>query len=249
LLGAGAFGIIAGGGAYVMKDRAGEAAPRIALASAALPKDRAGLDAAIRDYILTHPEIIPQAMEQLQNQQAAKTVTLNRKQIETPFAGAWAGNPAGDVTLVMFSDYACGFCKASAPDIDRLLKEDKGLKVVWRELPVLGPESEVAARVGLAAAKQGRFWDFHNRMFAANGALDDDKIAVVQKAAALDPARVRTDGSARDVSQEISANLMLARTLRISGTPSFIVGDQLLQGAVGYDTLRKAISDHRAKRG
>jgi protein-disulfide isomerase len=198
----------------------------------------------VRDYILNHPEIIPEAMKRLQDRETGKLVSAHRSALQTPFPGAWAGARDADVTLVMFSDYSCGYCRASVPDVDRLLREDKKLRIVWRELPILGPGSDQAARVSLAAAKQGKYLDFHRRMFAA-GTPSAAKLATVSKAAGVDAAGAR----GADIEREIDANIALARTLGLTGTPSFIVGDRVLMGAVGYDELKKAVSEARAKKG
>jgi len=206
--------------------------------------NRAAIETVVRDYILNHPEIIPEAMKRLQERDAANMLASNRKALETPFPGAWAGARDGDATLVMFSDYSCGFCRSSVPDIERLLAEDKKLKIVWRELPILGPGSELAAREALAAAGQGKYMAFHRRMFAA-GPPDAVKLANVSRAVGL-TAGIR---SRAEIDREIENNLALARTLGLTGTPSFVVGDRLLMGAVGYEALKKAVAEARAKKG
>jgi protein-disulfide isomerase len=204
----------------------------------------ASIEATIHDYILDHPEILPEAMHRLDMREAAKGISAERRAIEAPFASAWAGNPRGDVTLVMFTDYSCGYCRASAPDVKRLLAEDPRLKVVWREIPILGPDSETAARAALAAVKQGHFWAFHQAMFAG-GRADPARIAAVTREMGLDTGRLAADESGADVRQEIAANLALAGRLGVSGTPAFVIGDQMLSGAVGYDALVKAIAEAR----
>jgi protein-disulfide isomerase len=128
--------------------------------------DRAEIEKIVREYILTHPEILPEAMQNLQARELAKAVEANRKDIETPFEGAWAGAADGDVVLVEFFDYACGYCRAAVDDVERLIREDTKLKVVYREMPVLGQASYDAARAALAVAKQGKYAAFHKAMFA-----------------------------------------------------------------------------------
>ena len=210
--------------------------------------DRAQTDVAVRNYLLAHPEVIPEALQRLQSQDTARTIQASRQAIEAPFAGAWAGNPKGDVTLVMFTDYACGYCRASTPDIERLLASDPKLKVVWREIPVLGPDSEVAARAALAAAKQGRYLAFHRALFAG-GRPDAPHLAQAAQAAGLDPARLQADRSGADVARELDANIALATQLKVEGTPAFVVGNEMLGGAVGYDRLAQAITAARAAKG
>lgn len=225
-----AFAIGAGATALVM---ATTGTPQVADA------ERAKIEAVVRDYILAHPDIIPEAMEKLQQRETGKAVEAQRARIETPFASAWAGNPRGSATLTIFFDYACGYCRASLPDIERLLKEDKDLRIVFRELPILSEDSELAARASLAAAKQGKFKAFHDALYAA-GRPSAATIAQVQKAIGVAPA-----AATPDIQAEIDANIEIARALRFTGTPSWVIGDQVLNGAVGYDDLKAAIAEAR----
>jgi protein-disulfide isomerase len=211
-------------------------------------KDRAAIEAVVRDYILAHPEIIPEAINRMREKQATDAYTANKSKLETPFASAWAGAEKGDVTLVMFSDYACGYCRASLPEINRLIAEDPKLKVVWREIPILGPGSELAAKGSLAAAKQGKFIEFHNRMFAA-GRPDGGKVSSVLRSLGLDNKRLESDVESAAVSEELQANMKLVSSLDSEGvaTPTFFVGGQMLKGAVGYGALKEAIAEARKK--
>lgn len=234
-------GLLAGAGAMALAGVTGAGAP--------VGKDRAAIEQVVHDYILAHPEIIPEAMQKLQDKQAAQTIDAHRAALETPFAGAWAGASAkdADVTLVEFFDYACGFCRASVPDVDRLLASDPKVRVVFRELPILGDESDEAARVSLAAARQGKFLAFHRKMYAAGGP-SKASIASAQAASGLNAAGVAAAHDDPAVKDEIARNIDLARTLGLSGTPSFVVGDQVLSGAVGYDALVKAVAEARARK-
>ena len=202
---------------------------------------------AVRAYILDHPEIIPEAVAKLQQRETGKVLSDNRTRLQTPFSGAWAGAANGDVVLVEFTDYACGFCRASVADIDRLLAEDKKLKIVYREIPILGPGSEQAAILALAAARQGRHAAVHRALFAA-GSPSAAKSAAVAAQAKLDPAA--TAGAATDpvIAKEISDNLALARDIGLTGTPTFVIGNRILSGAVGYDTLKQAVADARSEK-
>ncbi|MGE0179560.1 MAG: DsbA family protein [Sphingomonas sp.] len=203
--------------------------------------DRAATEAIVRDYILAHGEIIPEAMERAQNRRSARSVDRHRSALETPFHGAWAGADDGDVVLVQFFDYSCGYCRQSNADVDRLLREDNRLRVVWRELPVLGPDSEAAARVSLAAAQQGRFRDFHTRMFM----LGRPTAGLLQQAS--QGSGVQPAAETAEMRTELARNIEMARAIGASGTPTFVVGDQVLQGAVGYEALRDAIRQARAR--
>jgi protein-disulfide isomerase len=196
---------------------------------------------SVRDYLLANPEVLPEAMDRLREREAARVVSANRSSLETPFAGAWAGAADGDVVLVEFFDYACGYCRKSNSDIDRLLSEDPRLKVVWREWPVLGPDSEAAARASLAAAQAGRFRPFYDTLFAA-GRPTPEALAKARAAIGLSG---ELPAAAAD--RELERNFQLARSLEATGTPTFVVGDQILQGAVGYEALKDAIKVARAK--
>ncbi|WP_188235646.1 thioredoxin domain-containing protein [Sphingopyxis sp. LK2115] len=204
------------------------------------------VETVVADYIKANPQIIPEALQAQRGREIAKAIDAVRPALEKPYAGAWAGNADGDVTLVVFTDYACGFCRASVPDVDRLIREDKRLKVVFRELPIIAPQSRDAAIMALAAARQGKYDAFHHAMFAASS-LDPDAIA-----AAAARAGVVTDGSADATAnealfqREIDSNMAIASQLQLNATPTWIVGDQLLQGQVGYDVLRQAIGKARA---
>ncbi|MBU3078311.1 DsbA family protein [Sphingomonas sp. XMGL2] len=210
----------------------------------AMPSNRAEMESLVHDYIMAHPEIIPQAMAKAQENAVAQLVRANKSALETPYAGAVGGNPRGDVTLVEFFDYACGYCRASVADVDRLIADDRNLRVVFREFPILSPQSEVAARSSLSAAKAGTFMAFHRAMYA-KGKVTAADIAQVEKATGTPhPGQIDADHD-----KELEKNVMLARALQLSGTPAFIVGDRILNGAVGYDQLKAAIDAERAKKG
>jgi protein-disulfide isomerase len=208
---------------------------------------RDAIDAMVRQYILDHPEIIPEAINRLQEREVTKLLDSNRQEIETPFGSAWAGNPDGDVVMVEFFDYACPYCRASKADVDRLLAEDKKLKVVYRDFPVLGPASDEAAMASLSAAQQGRYKAFHNAMFAA-GRPSREKVIATVRQARLDEARTARDLGTDAHKAEIQKNLDLGRALGLTGTPAYVVGNRILSGAVGYDEMKKAIADARAAR-
>jgi protein-disulfide isomerase len=227
---AGVLGAVIGAGAVMIADYSGAG------------QDKAAIGRIVHEYVLAHPEILPEAMQRLQERQSAKLVAAHRKAIERPFGGAWAGAANGDVTLVEFTDFACGFCRASLPAVTRLLEEDPRLKVVYREIPILSPASAAAAKVALGASSSERYGTFRRDLYAA-GPPTPENIAAAAASASIDP----NAGNSAAVSQEIDDNLALARTLGIGGTPSFVVGDRLISGAVGYDTLKQAIAAARAK--
>jgi protein-disulfide isomerase len=197
----------------------------------------------VRAGLLADPAILSDAVDALRNAQYQPVLDANRAALETPYASSWKGAAKPEVTLVEFFDYACPYCKASNPHVDRLLAEDKGLRVVYRELPILGPDSVTAARLSLAASKTGRFNQFHDTLWAA-GRPAPDTIAAASKAAGISPAAAKdAEGEA-----ELKRNFQLAGQLGATGTPLFVVGDAVLSGAVGYEALKAAI-DRARKRG
>ena len=207
--------------------------------------DKAAVEQTVREYILAHPEILPEAMENLRKRETDKQLGAVGDKLEVPFPGAVLGNPNGTVTLVEFTDYACGYCRKSVPDVEALIAANPDLRVVIRELPIIAPTSADAARWSLAAAEQGRFPAFHKAMFAA-GRTDLPSIETAAQAAGLDMDRARRFIDDPRVKAELSANLDFARQLGIDGTPSWVVGDQLLAGAVGKDALHQAVGEVRS---
>jgi protein-disulfide isomerase len=205
--------------------------------------DKAAIERIVHDYIMEHPEILPEAMEHLRDREVAKAVVANRSMIETPFAGAWEGSATPDVTLVEFFDYACGYCRASISVIDRLLKEDPKLRIVYREFPVLGPDSEAAAKVSLAAAKAGKYGTFHRALFA-EGRPEPRAVSRVAQKLGIDA----SFGNSPEATREVANNMELQRALNLTGTPSWVIGDKVLSGAVGYDALKAAIAEARARK-
>ncbi|MBA3678083.1 MAG: thioredoxin domain-containing protein [Sphingosinicella sp.] len=200
----------------------------------------------IRSYILEHPDLLPEAMQNLQNTELAKAVADNKTALEKPFGNAWAGAADGDVVLVEFFDYACPYCRKSNSDVARLLAEDEKLKIVWRDLPVLGEPSVAAAEASLSAAKQGKFHQFHDAMFET-ARPTPNAIAGARAAAGVTSPAGATASAPPEIRAEIQRNYDLASAVRATGTPLFVVGDKVLQGAVGYEALKQAVAEARAR--
>jgi protein-disulfide isomerase len=196
----------------------------------------------VRHGLLADPKILSDTVDALRDAQYAPVLEGSRAAIETPFASSWKGAAKPEVTLVEFFDYACPYCKASNPHVDRLLQEDKGLRVVYRELPILGPDSVNAARLSLEASKLGRFAQFHDSLWAA-GRPAADTNAAAAKIAGIDAA----PKSDPEIEAELKKNFQLAGQLGATGTPLFVIGDRVMNGAVGYDALKEAIAAARRK--
>ena len=208
-------------------------------------KDKAAVEAIVHDYILENPEIITEAVQVLQQRRTLGQLNAVRNQIETPFASAWTGNPNGDVTIVEYSDYACGYCAQSVADVEKLVAGDKNVKVVFRELPILSDESTAAAKMALAAAKQGKFNAFHTGLYAM-GKPTDASIDAAARKAGLDIAKAKNFASSSAANEEIQNNLTIAQQLSFSGTPSWVIGERTYSGALGLEGLRDAVAKARA---
>lgn len=198
-------------------------------------------DERTKEYLLSNPEILPQMAEAYQRQEAERRLAGIAEQVMGNFPGAVLGNPEGSKVLVKFTDYNCGFCRASRPDIDRLIAEDPELKVVIREWPIFRG-SEIASRMGLAAAKQGKFAEFHDAMFELEPATPES-VEQAATQAGMDIERARVDMAGEDISTEIAKNNALAAQLGFGGTPSWVTSNSAFEGAVGYAALKDAVDN------
>lgn len=228
-------GLLIGGIAMYLFTTSGHGAP---------PGERARMEAVVREYVLAHPELIPEAMQRLQDKQTGNAVATNRRAIETPFGNAWAGNPKGDVTVVEYFDYNCGYCRASLPLVRQLIESDPNVKVVFREWPILAESSIDAAKLSLAAAEQGKFEAFHDALYNA-GPVSPETMKAAAAKAGVDPAGVAGLGDRAD--KEIAQNRAIARELGLNGTPSWVIGDKVVSSMLPLETLQKLVAEARAK--
>ncbi len=194
----------------------------------------------VRDALVANPDMLIEAGEALRDKQFASTLAPIRASLERPFHSSWQGADKPEVTLTYFFDYACGYCRQSNPVIERLLKEEKGLRVVYRELPILGPDSVAAARVSLAASRAGKFVQYHDALYAA-GRPGPDTIAVAARSVGISPQPA--DDPAQEA--ELKSNMGLASQLGATGTPLFVIGNRVINAAVGYDKLKEAVEAAR----
>jgi len=218
------------------------------------PAQKKAIESVIHDYLLNHPDVLLEAVQAADDKmktdahdKAAKALTDRHHDIFDDPASPAAGNPHGDVTMVEFFDYRCPYCKQVEPALGSLLGADRRLRFVYKEFPVLGPVSTTAARAALAAKKQGKYDAFHAAMMAAKGQINDQAVYDVAGSVGLDLDRLKRDMAAPETESQLKANLDLAEALDIRGTPAFIIGDQIIPGAVGLDALKQAIADARGK--
>jgi protein-disulfide isomerase len=215
-----------------------------------LPADQ--VEKIVRDYLLREPEIIYQALQELQRREAEATAARQRAAIadnrsellEAPHTPI-GGDPEGDVTLVEFFDYRCAYCRRVVLSMQALLQEDRDLRVAFKDLPVLGPDSVLAARAALASRLQGGYVPFHFALMAADD-LSIEGIRAAAVSVGLDPDRLEKDMASAQVSAAIDAHYKLANALGIEGTPAFVIGDQLVPGAVDKARLEELIRQQRS---
>lgn len=192
-----------------------------------------------RAWLVANPEILPEMAEALENREAQATLAEVGDTVTRPFPGAVLGNPQGARTLVKFTDYGCSYCRASEADVAKLIAADPALRVVIREWPIFDG-SEDAARMALAAARQGKYPAFYKAMFAG-GQPSPAAVQRAAQAAGLDMAQARADAASDEVAAELAQNMQLARTLGFTGTPSWVAEGRILEGAVGFDRLKQAL--------
>lgn len=216
--------------------------------------DKAAIEKIIKEFLLREPEIIYQALEELQQRRELEQANRQREMIvakkDQIFADATdpvLGNPQGDVTLVEFFDYRCGYCRNMVPGMRAMLEQDKKLRLVLKEFPILGPDSLVATKAALAARKQGKYNEMHFALFQAKD-LSEAGVVQIAKNLGLDAARLQQDMKHEDVEKEIARTRELATELGITGTPSFVVADNLIPGAVPVSRLVELIAAERAKK-
>ena len=236
-------------GAMGLAGRVSAAESSSATAQNSMPRDRAGLDQAIHDYLLAHPEVVLDALKVAQQQadtqaaeQSRRVIATKQKELLESPDDLVQGNPKGDVSLIEFFDYRCPYCKQIEPSLDALLKEDGKLRIVYKEFPILGEASVYATHVALAAKAQGKYPEFHRAMMATKGDIGDETVLKVAISLGLDMSKIKADMSSPQIEKVIDSNYALADALNIQGTPAIIIGDTLIPGAVDLDTLRKDIA-------
>jgi len=212
------------------------------------PEQKTAIEKLIRDYILNNPEVIIEALERLENRAAGQPSPAQLAAVkdamfrdpETPVA-----NPKGTIPVVEFFDYRCGYCKKMVPDMRRLLQSETGVRVIFKDLPILGPDSVIAARAALASRAQGKYETYHFALMDTKGAFTEPRVLAIAKEVGLDVERLKRDMADPRIDAQIDANLALAKQLNIRGTPTLIIGDAFVPGSVDFDTLKKLVDKAR----
>ena len=232
-------------------------APVPATASSPVVADNAGdgpsnLNRSIHDYLVTHPEVLVEAMQALERKQnverdtaVQKAIQEHRKELTSDPDSPISGNPNGDVTVVEFSDYQCPYCKRSFPAVKSVVAADGKVKLVHKDLPILGEASRIAALAALASRNQNKHQAFHDALMSFNGKLDLDRILDIASSVGIDVARLQKDMEDPKLDAILKRNQALAQALDVRGTPAFVIGDQFVPGAVDADTLKQLIAEAR----
>ena len=208
----------------------------------------------VREYLLQNPEVLMEALRVLEERQKVtkaqsliETLASARKDLDNDGYSYVAGNENGDVTVIEFFDYRCGYCKHVMPDVKKLVDNDTKVRLVLKEFPVLGVDSTYAARAAIASIKQGAYQSFHDAMMENRGPLPQAKVLSIAEGLGMDIDRLQRDMKDPEVEKVIQANLDLGRSLGITGTPSFIIGDEVIPGAVPYRHLTSSVAKTRAE--
>lgn len=209
----------------------------------------------LKSYLMEHPEIIRDAITALDEKEKAAEDAARKKTLADLSGPVYSapdgfviGNPKGTVTLVEFFDYNCGYCKRALDDLDHLMKENKDLRVILRDFPILSPNSVQAAIIAVAAHDQfqgDKFWEFHRKLLATKGMVGKEQALDVAKSLGADMDKLTADAAKTSVKPAIQGSVDIAKELSLNGTPSYVLGDDVLIGAVGYDELNAKISNIR----
>src|SRR5471030_12862 len=228
------------------------AAPQASRADEFSTPQKSEIERVVHDYLLAHPEVLQEVMTELEKRQTAAESEKHKAGVKEHAQALFSsprqvnlGNPQGNVTFVEFFDYNCGYCKRAMSDMLTLMKDDPKLKVVLKEFPVLGPGSVEAAQVAVAVRMQDptgkKYLDFHQKLLGGRGQADKARALAAAKEAGLDMAKLDKDLASPEVRATLEENFKLAEEMGMNGTPSYVIGKQVVIGAVGLDGLREKI--------
>ena len=217
------------------------------------PAEEDAIRQLVRDYLLTNPEVLMEAaqvyrerQQEMQQKQASQTLVMRREELDRDPDSPVLGNPDGDVVVVEFFDYRCPYCVRVAEDLREVVEDDGNIRLVMKEFPILGPESMVAARMALAAEKQGKYEELHFAMMTVSGKLTEEKAFKIAEKIDLDMDQLRRDMEAPEIDAMLQRNFALAQALQINGTPAFVIGDEVVRGAIDMKALRQIVGQTRA---
>lgn len=218
------------------------------------PEQKTAIEHVVHDYLLSHPELMIDVLQAAKEQQQRQTeqhaqqvLKARRSELLDDPTSPVGGNVHGDVTVVEFFDYRCPYCKRMHPTLRELLAADRKLRIAYKEWPILGPVSVTAARAALAAHLQGKYEAFHNPMMTATGEITEDTVYRIAGSVGLDLERLKRDMASPQIEAALKANRDIASALDIHGTPTFVIGDQLVPGAIDLSAIEDLVAGARKK--
>ena len=216
------------------------------------PAQTEAINKLVHDYIIAHPEVLVESLKSLDAREQANSEAERQKVLTERKADLFqdpgtpvGGNPNGSVTIVEFFDFRCPYCKAMIADLNDLIKADGNIRFVYKDFPILGPASQFAAKAALAAHLQGKYVPLHDAMMAYKGQLDDDTVLQLAGKAGIDVARMKADMDKPEIAQQIAKNLELASALHLGGTPGFVIGGTVIDGAVPIAKMKEMVEAAR----
>ena len=215
---------------------------------------RQEIETVVREYLRAHPEVVLEALQEMerkeqerQRAQRVEAIRAHLAQLTQDPGSPVGGNPQGRVTIVEFFDYQCGYCKREVGELKKLLQADTDVRLVYKDLPILGPPSVFAARAALAARKQGKHDALHDALMAISEPLTEEIVLKTAAQSGLDITRLEKDMADPSVSEALDRNFQLQRALNIEGTPALIVGTEFIPGAASVETLKALVARVRAQ--
>ncbi len=232
------------------------AVPQAVQAQDFSPAQRGQIERVVHDYLIAHPEVLQEAMAELEKRQTVAEAEKHKVAVKEHAQALYSsprqvtlGNPNGNVTFVEFFDYNCGYCKRAMEDMLTLLKDDSHLKVVLKEFPVLGPGSLEAAQVAVAVRMQDKtgkkYLEFHTKLLGGRGQADKARALAVAKEIGMDIGRLEKDMAGPEVKATLQEDFKLAEALGLNGTPSYVIGSDVVVGAVGLAALQQKVNNAR----
>lgn len=214
--------------------------------------DKQAFEEAIRQYLLENPEVVVEALQRYQaaerereNQRRREMIVTHRDQLINDGHSFVKGAPDADVTIVEFFDYKCGFCRRSLPALRALVESDPKVRIVYKEFPILGQESVIAARAALASIPQGKYYEFHNALMSSRQTLDEANVLAIAREVGLDAEKIKADMYGEEIADALRKNYGLAETLGVEGTPAFVIGDTFVPGALSAERLAQLVEEAR----
>jgi protein-disulfide isomerase len=227
-----------------------------ALAPSKLPfpeEQKTAMEEFVRDYILNHPEVLMESVnrfranEEKKKEEGSLTILKENMGFVTNGKHPEIGNPKGDVTVIEFFDYNCGYCKHAMQTVRELAEKDKNVRIIFMEYPILSPLSTTASKWAVAANMQGKYWEFHQALLESKEPKEEANLAKMAEKIGLDVVKLKKDAEGKDVESYMESVRDFGQKLSVSGTPAFIIGGQIIRGYVEYPAFKTIVEDERKK--